>query len=91
MKPISATALAQIIVISHLTFKEVQLKRGMGYWKLNNSHLHDEEFVSKVNLIINETVNSSYDSYAALWDVIKFKIKDYAIIRCQNEKRYLRR
>ena len=63
------------------------IKKGMGYWKLNNSHLHDDEFVSKVNVIINETVNSSYDSYAGLWDVMKFKIKDYAIRYGKNKKK----
>ena len=63
------------------------IEKGMGYWKLNNSHRHDDEFVSKVNLIINETVNSSYDSYAGLWDVMKFKIKDYAIRYGKNKKK----
>ena len=63
------------------------IEKGMGYCKLNNSHLHDEEFVSKVNLIINETLNSSYDSYAGLWDVMKFKIKDYAIRYGKNKKK----
>ena len=63
------------------------IEKGMGYWKLNNSHLHDDEFVSKVNLIINETVNSSYDSYAGLWDVMKFKIKDYAIRYGKNKQK----
>ena len=59
----------------------------MLYWKLNNSHLHDDEFVSQV---INETVNSSYDSYAGLWDVMKFKIKDYAIRYGKNKnKKYI--
>ena len=29
------------------------IEKGMGYWKLNNSHLHDDEFVSKVNLNYN--------------------------------------
>ena len=56
----------------------------MGYWKLNNLHLH--EFVSKVNFIIYETVNHSYDSYAGLSDVMKFEIKDYAIRYGKNKK-----
>ena len=43
--------------------------------------------MSKVNLIINETVNSSYDSYAGLWDVMKFKIKNYAIRYGKNKKK----
>ena len=63
------------------------IEKGMGYCKLNNSHLYDEGFVSKVNLIINETVNSSYDFYAGLWDVMKFIIKDYAIRYVKNKKK----
>ena len=55
------------------------IERGKGYWKLNNSHLQEGNFVDDVKAIINDTKNSSFDSYVGLWDVIKFKIKDYAI------------
>ena len=53
--------------------------RGRGYWKLNNSHLDNEDFVNEIRNIIQDTANSSYDSYNGLWDTIKFKIKDFAI------------
>ena len=35
-------------------------------------------------------MNSSYDSYAGLWDVMKSKIKDYAIRYGKNKnKKYI--
>ena len=37
------------------------------------------EDTGNLTTIINDTHNSSFDSYAGLWDVIKFEIKDYAI------------
>ena len=52
---------------------------GRGYWKLNNSHLEDPEFVNGVNSIIEDTTGNSFDSYGGLWDVVKFRIKDFAI------------
>ena len=52
---------------------------GKGYCKFNNSHLLDEDFVNATNNIVNESINSSFDSYRGLWDTIKFKIKSHAI------------
>ena len=63
------------------------IERGRGYWKFNNSHLQDEEFVEEVKTIINDTHSSSFDSYSGLWDVIKFKIKDYAIRYGKTKKK----
>ena len=63
------------------------INRGKGYWKFNNSHLLNENFVSEVREIIDNTINSDYDSYSGLWDVIKFKIKDHAIRFGKIEKK----
>ncbi len=63
------------------------ISHGRGYWKLNNSHLLNETFVSNVRNIIQETVTNSYDSYSGLWDVTKMKIKDYAIRYGKNVKK----
>lgn len=60
---------------------------GKGYWKLNNSHLHDQEFINGVKDIIAVTSNESYDSYRGLFDVIKFKVKDFAIRYGAKKKR----
>ena len=35
------------------------IEKGKGYWKLNNSHLRDEEFINGVKAIICDTLNSS--------------------------------
>ena len=70
-----------------LTIQGSSIERGSGYWKFNNSHLQDEEFVEEVKTIINDTHNSSFDSYSGLWDVIKFKIKDYAIRYDKTKKK----
>ncbi len=63
------------------------VSHGKGYWKLNNSHLLNEDFISNVREIIQETTSSSYDSYGGLWDVIKMKIKDFAIRYGKNAKK----
>ena len=52
---------------------------GKGYWKFNNSHLLNDDFVDEINEIVTDTINSSFDSYRGLWDTIKFKIKSHAI------------
>ena len=52
---------------------------GKGYWKLNNSHLLQDDLKNDIRAIINGTVNGSFDSYRELWDTVKFKIKDHAI------------
>ena len=70
-----------------LTIQGSSIERGRGYWKFNNSHLQDEEFVEEVKTIINDTHNSSFDSHSGLWDVIKFKIKDYAIRYGKTKKK----
>ena len=72
-----------------LNIQGSSIEKGRGYWKLNNSHLRDEEFVNEVKEIIDETLNSSFDSYPGLWDVIKFKIKDFAIRYGKKRKQKL--
>ena len=61
-----------------LTIKGEQIVRGRGYWKFNNSFLEDKEYVVQIKQIIRETHGSSYDSYRGLWDVIKFKTKNFS-------------
>ena len=60
---------------------------GRGYWKLNNSHLEDNDFVNSVSDIIHDTSSRSFDSYRGLWDTIKFQIKDLAIRYGSKKKR----
>lgn len=69
-----------------LTVQGTPVNRGKGYWKFNNQHLENENFVNEVRNIINATINSDHDSKSGLWDVIKFKIKDFAIRFGKKEK-----
>ena len=61
-----------------LAVKGEQLKRGRGYWKFNNSFLEDEVFVEEIRKLVTGTKNESFDSYRGMWDVLKFKVKDYS-------------
>ena len=62
-----------------LIVQGTSIQHGRGYWKFNNSHLLNNNFVNSVKQIITDTSNESFDSYSGLWDVIKFKIKDLSI------------
>ena len=61
-----------------LTIKGGQIKRGRGYWKFNNSLLTEDLFVEGVRELITGTTNANFDSYRGMWDVMKFKIKDFS-------------
>ena len=61
-----------------LTIKGEQIERGRGYWKFNNSLLDEDLFVEGISKVIAETKNANFDSYRGMWDVMKFKIKDFS-------------
>ena len=61
-----------------LTIKGGQIKRGRGYWKFNNSLLTEDLFVEGARELITGTTNANFDSYRGMWDVMKFKIKDFS-------------
>lgn len=56
------------------------VEKGPGVWILNNLHLHNEEYVEKVNSIIEEEKNSPlYTSeFLIWWDNLKYKIKRFS-------------
>ena len=41
--------------------EDIQEKRGPGYWKLNNSLLEDEEFVTKMSFVIKHAAEKHKD------------------------------
>ncbi len=71
-----------------LKLKGHSIIHGRGYWKLNNSLLKSEEFNEGIREIIQDTINSDFDSYNGLWDTIKFKIKSYAIYFGKKYKKH---
>ena len=70
-----------------LSIQGSAIEHGRGYWKLNNSHLDDTNFVEGVREIIRGTSDENFDSFRGLWDVIKFKIKDLAIRYGKDKKK----
>ena len=63
-----------------ITIKSNNFKRGPGYWKFNASLLTDDEFLKKMNDLI-ETHFDEYSNESAItaWETMKFKIKSACI------------
>lgn len=59
-----------------------KVKRGRGYWKINNKHLKDKQFVEKVNDIIMQfkyEVKSKEESPIDIqWENLKNRMTDFA-------------
>ena len=59
--------------------------KGPGYWKLNNSILHDISYVSTISEII-ENANKDFESlksHQLVWEMLKVRIKEFSIKFCQ--------
>lgn len=69
------------------TFKGSLDPPGPGYWKFNNTLLEDEKFVQSAVKAITDTLSDvSLDIYDR-WDLMKFTVKQTAIIRSSEIKR----
>ena len=69
-----------------LSLQGSTIAHGKGYWKINNSHLLDQNFINEIKKIIQNTKEDSFDSYRGLWDVIKIKIKQFAMTFGKKKK-----
>ena len=65
----------------YLEIKKEWSLRGKGFWKLNTKHLHEKEFVEKVNEII-DYAHYRYDDLdpCTKWECVKCDIREYAIL-----------
>ena len=55
-------------------------KRGRGFWKLNCSHLNDEDYRNLIRDTITDTVNNNQGSNPQLlWDTVKCQIRGVSI------------
>lgn len=52
--------------------------RGPGYWKFNNSHLKDKQFVTGANAIIQEAMLDTVLSPLLKWEMIKGRFIEYS-------------
>ena len=93
-KPTFALTMIQIIPLSpsRLNQKIYKKKSGPGYWKLNNSLLEDEEFVTKMSFIIKHAAEKHKDiaDKRLCWEMLKMEIRMFAI-RFAKKKAYAER
>lgn len=74
-----------------LSFMLTSMKRGPGYWKLNNSLLNDASFTNIINDIIRiDAENPNSENPALRWENLKFKFR-LAAIRYGKQKAAERR
>ena len=57
--------------------------RGKGFWKLNTSHLKEEEYFNLIKMTIDHTINEYQSDNsvnpALLWEMIKMKVREQSI------------
>ena len=64
----------------YIYFELQASERGTGYWKFNNSLLHDKEFILEMNQEISKTLQSvNTKSYREQFEILKTRIKKKAI------------
>lgn len=54
-------------------------KRGPGYWRFNNQLLQDPVFVTKMLTHITESLEQEFDTPTAMWEWLKYKIRQFCI------------
>ncbi len=72
------------------------LNRGKGFWKCNDTLLHDQEYVTNIKTIVNkcETEYSNLEDKGLAWEMTKLKIRSspFHIASIRKKKNlYLRR
>ena len=67
------------------TFSMNSLKKGPGYWKLNNSMLLDEGYIKLINKTIDESIQSStcLKSHQLIWEFLKINIREESMKYCK--------
>ena len=67
------------------------LAKGPGWWKFNNSLLHDGDYVNEIKHLLVE-MNSTPDlNPNDLWDFTKYKVKGFSIEYCKKKNARLKK
>ena len=61
-----------------LKLRMSKFKKGPGYWKLNVSHLSEENFKIGIRNIITKCLNSNEKSDVMKWEILKIKCREFA-------------
>lgn len=62
-------------------------KRGLGFWKLNNSYLNDVEYISMISNLVDSLETENINDYQQKWDLCKCKIKELSVIYAKSKAR----
>ena len=76
-------------IFIHLQSAELKQKKGPGFWKFNQSLLHDETYVSLLRAEI-ENFKQKYIDVKDLnlrWDLIKMEIRGFTVKYSKNKSR----
>ena len=66
---------------------KIPLKRGPGYWKLNNAYLNDSEYCNEVIDIIKECTILDFKNDMTKWELCKYEIKSMSISYAKKKSR----
>ena len=61
--------------------------RGPGYWKLNTALLHDQEYVKKMNSLLDIQLEQQYSSHKKLWELVKLAVKGSTLQYSSRKKK----
>ena len=63
-------------------------EKGSGYWKLNCSYLHDEDFLAGIRKTISDTVEFNHQAEPILlWETLKCQIRGFALRFASRKKK----
>ena len=86
IKTVKSVAVSQSVMSDHkivsLSFFSVPNKRGIGYWKINNSILLDINYITQIKQVISDFIvtNAQEDtSPHTLWETLKYIIRGETI------------
>ena len=76
-------------ILIHIKSEELKQKKGPGFWKFNQSFLHDENYVALLRVEL-ENFKQKYIDVEDLnlrWDLIKMEIRGFTVKYSKNKSR----
>ncbi len=76
------TKISPAILTDHKVLTRVQYNcKNSGYWKLNNSFLHHQDYVEHIQVLINKywIQANIRKEYGTVWELLKFEIRKFSI------------
>ena len=61
-----------------ITLKLVEEKKGPGYWKMNTSHLNNDDYQKEIITILTECA-TKYNDVFMRWEIMKMSVRGYSL------------